>query len=75
MTRDDNKVFLTKFGDKIRRERNKIKLSQEELAFRANIPRTYVGMIERVEQNITLITARKLIIALGLDISDFLKDL
>jgi transcriptional regulator with XRE-family HTH domain len=45
---------LIKFGKKVREERNKLDLSQEKLASRAGVHRTYIGMIERAEKNITL---------------------
>jgi transcriptional regulator with XRE-family HTH domain len=68
------KAILKKFGDKMREERKKLNLSQEELASRANVHRTYIGMIERAEKNITLENIEKISKALGLKISDFLKD-
>ncbi|AWK04562.1 XRE family transcriptional regulator [Flavobacterium crocinum] len=49
-----NKDLSLKFGRLIREIRHEKKLSQEELAFRADVHRTYVGMIERGEKNITL---------------------
>lgn len=45
---------LVKFGQKVREKRTGLGLSQEELAERAGVHRTYVGMIERAEKNITL---------------------
>ncbi len=48
------KEILIKFGQKVRQERLKLGLSQEELASRADVHRTYIGMIERAEKNITL---------------------
>lgn len=49
-------------------------MSQEELAARAGVHRTYVGMIERGEKNVTIITMIKLATALGTKLKDFLKD-
>lgn len=63
--------ILNLFGDKVRNERLKLGISQEELAYRSGVHRTYIGMIERAEKNITLINIEK--IAKGLDIS--IKDL
>lgn len=48
------KDVLVKFGQKVRKERADLGLSQEELAARAGVHRTYIGMIERAEKNITL---------------------
>ena len=69
-----SKTILEKFGEKVREERHKRGLSQEELAARAGVHRTYIGMIERAEKNITLENIEKITKALGLKISDFFKD-
>jgi transcriptional regulator with XRE-family HTH domain len=67
-------AILIKFGQKIRQERLKQNLSQEELAEKANLHRTYVGMIERAEKNITLINIEKIANALGVSISDLFRE-
>lgn len=67
--------ILRKFGNKIKEERIKLGLSQEELAIKAGVHRTYIGMIERAEKNITLKNIEKLAIALNLQIFDFFKDI
>lgn len=64
--------ILHTFGtnvQKIRKERN---LSQEKLAELAGLHRTYIGMIERAEKNITLCNMEKIAKALGVDIKDLL---
>ena len=68
------KEVLIRFGNKVRDERTKLGISQEELAARAGVHRTYIGMIERAEKNITLENIKKVCKALGLSISDFFKD-
>lgn len=65
---------LIKFGKKVREERIKLDLSQEELASRAGVHRTYIGMIERAEKNITLENIQKVCKALNLKIGDFFAD-
>ncbi|MBL85848.1 MAG: transcriptional regulator [Winogradskyella sp.] len=55
------------FGKIIRELRKSKDISQEELGFRSNLHRTYIGMIERGEKNITLENIDKL--AKGLDVS------
>lgn len=62
--------ILIKFGEKIRELRKQQGLSQEELAFKANLHRTYIGMIERAEKNVTLINIKKISIALNVNIKD-----
>ena len=62
--------ILIKFGQKVRAERQKQGLSQEELAEKAGVHRTYIGMIERAEKNITLLNIEKIAKALSLEIRD-----
>ena len=66
--------ILIKFGNKVRKERTKLGLSQEALAAKADVHRTYIGMIERAEKNITLENIEKVAKALGLKLSDFFSD-
>ena len=66
--------ILIKFGNKVRKERGKLELSQEELATKAGVHRTYIGMIERAEKNITLENIEKVAKALNLKLSDFFSD-
>lgn len=68
------KEVLIRFGNKVRDERTKLGISQEELAARAGVHRTYIGMIERAEKNITLENVERVCKALDLSISDFFED-
>lgn len=68
------KEILIKFGNKVREERMKLGLSQEELASRADVHRTYIGIIERAEKNITLENIEKVCKALNLKIRDIFND-
>ena len=63
------KDLLIQFGNKIREERAKRNLSQEKLAEIAGMHRTYIGMIERAEKNITLLNIKKIANALNLSLS------
>lgn len=62
--------ILVKFGKTVRQYRLKIGLSQEELAARAEVHRTYIGMIERAEKNITLVNIEKIARALKIQVKD-----
>ena len=64
--------ILVNFGNNVRELRKKKGYSQEELAFRADLHRTYIGMIERAEKNITLINIEKIAIALGVKIGELI---
>lgn len=66
--------ILIKFGKKVHGERTRLGLSQEKLAGRAGVHRTYIGMIERAEKNITLENIQKVCKALNLKIGDFFVD-
>ena len=69
-----SKTLLEKFGQKVREERLKQNLSQEQLAVKAGVHRTYIGMIERAEKNITLLNIKKLSKALSMSISKLLEE-
>ena len=68
-----DKDILIKFGKKVRQERLKKGYSQEAFADKVGVHRTYIGMIERAEKNITLINIKKLADGLGISISDLMK--
>lgn len=68
-------VVLQKFGSIVRTKRKELGLSQEVLADIAGLHRTYIGMIERGEKNITLINIEKISIALALSIPELTKNL
>ncbi|NTW89751.1 MAG: helix-turn-helix transcriptional regulator [Candidatus Moranbacteria bacterium] len=70
-----SKKTLEKFGTKVREERQKRGLSQEELAVRAGVHRTYIGMIERAEKNITLDNIEKIAGALEMKLAEIFGDL
>ncbi len=56
-----------KFGQRVVELRKQKGIPQEELAFRCNIQRSYMGVIERGEKSVTLNTVEK--IAKGLEVS------
>ena len=58
------------FGDRVRELRLSKGLSQEELAFRVKIHRTYIGGIERGERNPSLKNIAAIANALGVTLSE-----
>tara|TARA_B110000967_G_scaffold193672_1_gene221455 strand:+ start:253 stop:471 length:219 start_codon:yes stop_codon:yes gene_type:complete len=66
------KILIT-FGEKVREVRKSKGLSQEELAHMADLHRTYIGMIERAEKNITLLNIEKIAKALECKIKDLIN--
>lgn len=66
--------ILQIFGNNVREIRKLKGFSQEELAYRADLHRTYIGMIERAEKNITLINIEKIAKALEIEIYKLLNN-
>ena len=69
----NSESILMRFGKNVQRIRKEKNISQEKLAEYAGLHRTYIGMIERFERNITLINAEKVANALGVNISALIK--
>ncbi len=57
--------ILRAFGEALRARREGLSLSQEELAFRSEVHRTYISELERGIKNPSLTTLEKLATALG----------
>lgn len=49
-----DQLLRRRFGNRVRELRKKLGFSQEELGFKSNIHRTYIGAVERGEQNVSL---------------------
>ena len=64
---------LIAFGDTVRRIRLAHELSQEELAFRTGLDRSYMGGVERGENNVTLLKMRAIAEALGLSLTELMR--
>jgi hypothetical protein len=62
------------FGRNVQKTRQALGISQEELAFRAGLHRTYIGMVERAERSISLQNAKKIADALNVNIDTLLND-
>ncbi len=60
-----------RFGHRLREVRQEQGLSQEELAFKAGLHRTYVSSAERGQRNVGLVNVARLAHALDIDICDF----
>lgn len=65
---------MIEFGRNVQTIRMKLKISQEELAFRAGHHRTYIGMVERAERSISLQNAKKIADALNVQIDELLDN-
>jgi transcriptional regulator with XRE-family HTH domain len=58
----------------VRKYRIKQNLSQEELAEKAGVHRTYIGSVERGERNITINVMEKICTALEIPITNLFKE-
>ncbi len=62
------------FGEAVRRRRQELGISQEELAERADLHRTYIGDVERGSRNVSLINIAKIAAALEISIPDLFEN-
>ena len=67
-----DKQLLTQFGQRIRELRQERGLSQEQLADETGFHRTYIGMVERGERNLSLSNVAILAKVFELSISELL---
>lgn len=72
MTRIEQTIIT--FGRKVQTARQALGISQEELAFRAGLHRTYIGMVERAERSISLQNAKKIADALNVKLDSLLNN-
>lgn len=66
----EKEPILLQFGKQVQGLRKAKNLSQEQLAELAGVHRTYIGMIERAEKNITLCNIERIAKALEVNIKD-----
>jgi len=65
--------LVSVFAQNVRKRRMELNLSQEELAELAGVHRTYVGMLERGEKNVTIYNIERIAKALKLEPAMLLK--
>lgn len=75
VSKEHDQRILKKFGAGVRVLRLRLSLSQDALADRAELDRTYIGGVERGERNLSLINIVKLAAALETSISDLMRGL
>ncbi len=68
-------IIQEKFGKRVRDLRTKKGVSQEALAFKAGIDRTYMTSVENGKRNISIQNIEKIIRALGVSFSEFFSDI
>ncbi len=73
--RELKQQFSLRLGKRLREVRESKQITQEELANRANIYRTYVGHIETGTYSPTVYTMSRLAKAMGIELAELLRDL
>ena len=64
--------FIISLGSRIKEVRELKKISREELAFRVGVSGSYIGMIERAENDFKISKLYKIAKALGISLKDLL---
>jgi transcriptional regulator with XRE-family HTH domain len=61
------------FGQNLRRQRKALGISQEDLAEKAGLHRTYIGSVERGERNVSIDNMERLAVAVDSTIEQLLE--
>ena len=72
--RKPSQILTKTLSNNIKKLRSDMNLSQEELADKCGLHRTYVGAVERGERNVTLSSLEVLALALNVDVPTLLTD-
>ncbi len=72
--RKPSKIITTILSENIKNIRNDLNLSQEQLADKCGLHRTYVGAVERGERNITLSSLEAIASALSVSVPTLLTN-
>lgn len=65
---------LVSLGEAIRRIRKKQGISQEKLALIAEVDRSYIGRVERGDNNVATLTLLKIAQALSVSLRELMKE-
>lgn len=71
----DEEAILQELGRRIRAQRKRIGLTQEQLALAAEVDRSYFGAVERGERNITFLVLYRLCRALRCDVAALTEEM
>ena len=66
-------ALIAAVSSTVKQLRSESKLSQEDLAFRAGLDRTYISGIERGVRNISLGSLEQVVVGLGISLPSFLN--
>lgn len=72
---DTDVQILITLGDRLRQARKQAQLSQEELAHRSGLHRTYISLVERGGRNISMLNLLTITGVLGVDPAEIVTGL
>ena len=64
----------SKIGARIKELREQNKLSQKDLAYSADLDRSYIASVENGQRNISIVNIEKVSIALGVSLKEFFNN-
>jgi len=64
----------SKIGIRIRNLREQQNMSQKDLAFSADLDRSYIASVENGQRNISIVNIEKVSIALGVTLQEFFNN-
>lgn len=68
----DDKKFLRRLGERIRKQRELRALTQQQLGDQCRLHRTFIGSVERGERNISILNLRLLATVLRVNLAELL---
>ena len=69
----DDKKFLQRLGDRIRKQREARGLTQQQLGDFCELHRTFIGSVERGERNVAILNLRKIAQVLRTTLADLFE--
>lgn len=63
----------SKVGKRIREVREKVEMSQKDLAYSSDLDRSYIASVESGQRNISIVNLEKIANSLGVSLSELFK--
>ncbi|WP_194975947.1 helix-turn-helix domain-containing protein [Aquiflexum lacus] len=65
----------TKIGQRIKQLRETVDISQKDLAYTADLDRSYIASVENGQRNISIVNIEKIAKALGVTLKEFFNNI